>query len=255
MFKIIEIVTDNFINIIWRILAGLLIIFFGIKIINIFIIFIRKQNFMKKLDKTVLTFLVSFLNIFLKISVFILVAFVLGANATSIITIIGSASLAIGLALQGGLSNLAGGLILLLFKPFIVGNIISVKEYTGKVSAITLFHSVLTTDELKKIYIPNSVITSNLLINYSITRIKRIDLIFYTKKDSDINKTKEVMKEVIINNEIIVDKEKYFISLKESTMFYQNVLLQVWIKNEDYKNSEYIIIEEVEKKLIEHNLK
>lgn len=137
--------------------AGLI----GIKFL---IIFIEKLMIKANRDETIRTFTISLSDIFLKVMLFITIVSMLGVQTASFVAVIGAAGVAIGLALQGSLSNVAAGVLILIFRPFAVGNFIEVKGYSGKVEAIQIFHTVVTGAGGSKIIIPNGMLSNGNII-------------------------------------------------------------------------------------------
>src|SRR5574344_1453612 len=159
-------------------IGAILVIIVGLKLINILTKFLKKEHKFSKLDVSAKGFIISLMNLGLKILLFITAATILGIPTTSLVTIIGSCALAIGLALQGGLSNLAGGLMILIFKPFKVGDYINTHSDEGVVKSINIFYTTLVSLDNKVIMIPNGDLSNAPVINYTENESRRIDLEF-----------------------------------------------------------------------------
>ena len=178
MEKYVDKITNIGIDFGLKLLAGLVILIIGSKIINVLVKFLKKDHKHSKIDASAKSFLISFVNVALKVLLFITVLGILGVPMTSLITILGSAAVAVGLALQGGLSNLAGGLLLLIFKPFKVGDYIDVMGHEGTVKAISLFYTTMCTIDNRVIQIPNGGLSNSAITNYSAMKTRMIKLSF-----------------------------------------------------------------------------
>ena len=155
------------IDAIFKIVEALLVLFIGSRIINFVMKKIKNGRIAKRIDPTVEGFINGFVKIGLYIALFLSVASLLGLPLTSFITVLGSAGLAVGMALQGGLANIAGGLIILWFKPFVVGDFIDNHTDCGTVSKISLFYTKLVTPDNRTVYVPNGTLANQEFINYT----------------------------------------------------------------------------------------
>ncbi len=147
-----------------KIISALIILMIGLILIKFTVRIVEKVMIKANKDKTLRTFTISLLDIFLKVMLFITIVSILGVKTASFVAVIGAAGIAIGLALQGSLSNLASGVLILAFRPFAVGNFIEVKNYSGKVEEIQIFHTVVKGENGFKIIIPNSMLSSGNII-------------------------------------------------------------------------------------------
>lgn len=230
----IERLLNNAFDLGIQILIALVVIMIGLKFIKMLEQKLKKENKFSKLDSSVKGFVISILSISLKALLLIVAASIVGIPTTSFITIIGSCGVAVGLALQGGLSNLAGGIMLLIFKPFKVGDYIESEGRDGSVKAITMFYTIITTPDNKEIHLPNGNLLNNEIVNYSANPTRRLDLEFNVSYDTKIDKVKKVINEVLDNNEFILqDKDRIVRILKhsDSSLTYT---VKVWVKKEDY---------------------
>lgn len=157
-----------------KLLIALLSLILGFRLIGWLTGRLKKGKLISRMDASVRSFLISGLNIALKVILFITLASYLGLPMTSTITLVGSAGVAVGLALQGGLSNIAGGIMILFFRPFSVGDIIQVEQYEGTVLSIGIFHTVLRTYDNTRVVIPNSVLTGKTLVNLTGEKFRRV---------------------------------------------------------------------------------
>ena len=242
MFK--ELLEKEF-NLGVQLLIAIIVLIVGFKIIKIIEKNLKKENKLTKIDKSVKTFIISLLSISLKVMLFIVAASIIGIPTTSFITILGSAGIAIGLALQGGLSNLAGGVMILIFKPFKVGDYIESNSKEGTVKAITMFYTTLTTVDNKVIQIPNGILSNNTIVNYTANPIRRLDLEFNVSYDSKIDKVKKVINEVIDKCEYVLEDNERIVRLIKHADSSLTFTVRVWVKRENYFNTMFELEENI----------
>lgn len=228
-----------------QLVIALLLLVIGFKIIKVIEKNLKKEHKMSKLDKSVKSFLISILSVALKTLLFVIAASIIGIPTTSFITILGSAGVAIGLALQGGLSNLAGGLMLLIFKPFKVGDYIESGSVQGTVKSITMFYTNLTTVDNKIVHLPNGTLSNNTIINYNANAERRLDLEFNVSYDTKIEKVKKVINEVIDNCEYVLTDKDITVRLYKHADSSLTYVVKVWVKTENYWDALYYFEEEV----------
>ena len=254
MEKTIETVINYLLKFGKDLLIAIIILVVGFKLIKLIIKILNKSKGFNKLERSVQTFLKSFISIALKIILFIIAAGVIGIPMTSLITILGSAGIAIGLALQGGLSNIAGGLMILIFKPYKVGDYISYEGTEGTVLDISMFYTKLTTVDNKIVTIPNSNISSSVVIDYTANKKRRIDLDFSVDYKSDIEKVKKVLKDVISEQELVLKDEDIIIWMTkhdDSAIIFSTYS---WVKTSDYLKCKAAILEDVKKAFDKNNI-
>ena len=188
----------------------------------------------RKVDPTLLPFIGGLVNILLKVMLIISVIDIVGVKTTSFVAILGAAGLAIGLALQGSLGNFAGGVLLMIFKPYQVGHYIQAQGEAGTVKAIQIFNTVLTTPDNVRIIVPNGAMSSGSITNYSVEDTRRMDLIFGISYDDDLKKAKNILKEMTMADSRIFSDPEPFIAVKELADNSVNLLVRIWCKSEDY---------------------
>ncbi len=228
---------------------ALIIIIIGFKIVNIIVSIVKKPHKFNKLDPTVKSFLISFFAIALKIFVVIIALQVMGISSASIVTVVGSCAVAIGLALQGGLSNIAGGLMILIFRPFKVGDFISTNGFEGTVKSISVFYTKILTPDNKAVQLPNGILSNNNIINYNVNGKRRIDLNITVDYKSNINKVKKVLNDVIKKHPKVLKEEKNIVRLfshAESALVFA---VKVWVNSEDYWDVYYDLMEQIKEEL------
>ena len=188
----------------------------------------------RKVDPSLVPFLTSMVSVVLKVLVILSAADRFGIETTSFVALIGAAGLAVGLALQGNLSHLAAGVLILIFKPYRVGDFITTNSYSGTVRRIEIFNTILTTVDNREIIIPNGKITSNALENLSANPTRKVPLVFGIGYPDDIDKAKTVLREVCESCELILHEEPidiFVTSLGDSSV---NIAVRPWTKTENY---------------------
>ena len=190
----------------------------------------------RNVEPTVQSFLKSFVNITLLILLILTVVSTLGVNTTSLAALLASAGLAVGMALSGNLQNLAGGIILLLFKPYKVGDYIEAQGVSGTVKAIQIFHTILTTPDNKELFIPNGALSSGNITNYSKNDLRRVDMVVSVEYGTDTEKVKQVTQELLRSDSRILKAPAPFVAVNElgdNGVFFS---IRVWVNGSDYWN-------------------
>ena len=177
----------------FKLLAVIILVIVGLKAIKWLKKWIRTSPKLDKVDSSLRSFAVSFLSVVLYAILFVTVLMILGVPATSFVAVLTTCAAAIGLALQGSLSNFAGGIMILLFKPFKVGDYIEAAGESGVVSEISVVYTELLTLDNKRITIPNGTLTNSVIENYSSEELRRVDLNFSAAYNCDMKKVKEVI--------------------------------------------------------------
>lgn len=190
----------------------------------------------RNVEPTVQSFLKSFINILLVTLLIITVIGTLGVNTTSLAALLASAGLAVGMALSGNMQNLAGGLILLFFKPYKVGDFIEVQGVSGTVNAIQIFHTILTTPDNKVLFIPNGPLSSGTVTNYSRNEIRRLDFTISVEYGTDVEQVKSVTLDLLKSDSRILEEPAPFIAVKELANSSVDFTLRVWVNVPDYWN-------------------
>ena len=169
----------------------------------------------------------------------------LGINTTSFLTIVGAAGLAIGLALKDSLSNFAAGVMLILFRPFRVGDFVEAGGVTGTVQGITMFNSILNTPDNQKVIVPNGIVTSNVITNVTANTTRRVDLVIGIGYDDDVAKAKEVLTGIINAEKRILPDPAPKIAVSELGDSSVNFVVRPWVKTEDYWDVYFDLTEKI----------
>lgn len=199
----------------------------------------------RKIELSVQTFLKSFINILLTIILIVSVISVLGINTTSIAALLASAGVAVGMALSGNLQNLAGGLIILVFKPYKVGDYIEAQGTQGTVREIQIFHTIVTRPDSTLAYVPNGAMSSGLITNYSRNELRRLDFVVGVDYGVDVSRVEEITRRIVDNNPLVLSDPAPFIAVDALAESSVNVLIRVWSKTTDYWKLYYDLRREI----------
>lgn len=217
-----------------KVIAAIVTLLAGLWIIGMITRGVSKTMQKRDVDPSLRPFLKSLISATLKVMLFISVIGMVGIEATSFVAVLGAAGLAIGFALQGTLQNFAGGVILLLIKPFKVGDWIDTPSHSGTVHAIQIFHTILKTPDNKTIIIPNGPLANSSLTNYSTEPKRRVDWVFGVGYGDSTEKTRETLMELINADERIHKDPAPFIALSGLGDSSVNFTVRVWVDAPDY---------------------
>ncbi len=253
---------ENFLNFLFelvstlgvKILGALITLVVGLKIIRWLKKWIINSPKLNKIDGSVRSFLSSFTGVALYIVLFVTIAMMLGIPTTSFVAALASCFAAIGLAMQGFLSNFAGGLMILLFKPFRVGDYISTPDTEGTVDEITVVYTVLHTVDNKVITIPNGTLTNSVIVNYSAVEKRRVDITFSTGYECDIEKVKAILNEVMEKHPLVIRDPEPFARLSNHGESALEYTIRAWCKSEDYWTVKFDLVESVKKAFDENGI-
>ncbi len=216
-------------------------------------IFVKAMN-RTKADETVVSFLKSLIKNVLRVIVVVSALAQLGINVTSIITALGAATVAVGLALQSTMSNLASGVLIILNKPFKVGDFLQFNGMQGTVTKIEMMNTYLKSLDNKEIIIPNSKLTIDTIVNYSSLGIRRLDLNFTVSYDDDISKVKAVLLKIVARNPLALKDPEPLIGVSSHNESSIGIDVKIWVKNENYFPLFYAMQEEVKKQFDENGI-
>ncbi len=228
-----------------RLIVALIILIVGFKLINFFTKKLMNAKVFVKLEGSARSFIKSLVGIIAKVLVCVIALSVMGVPMTSIITVIGSCGLAVGLALQGSLANIAGGLVLLLVKPFKVGDFIATGDISGTVTEIGIFNTKVRTIDNRMIIVPNSTISNATVTNVTELPLRRVDLTFTAAYGDDIAAVKKTLLSVCERHEKILPDPAPFARVsghKDSAIEYT---VRAWCKTEDYWDVYFDLYEQV----------
>lgn len=237
-----------------KLLGAIIVLVISLKIIGWVKKFIQKSPKLDKLDPGVRSFLGSFAGIGLYVLLVIVIASMIGIPATSLITILASCGVAIGLALQGSLSNFAGGMMILIFKPFKVGDYIEACGETGTVAEISVVYTVLLTIDNKRITLPNGTLTNSVIENYTAEDLRRVDLTVNTAYSSDTEQVKSVILKVIEKNAKVLADPAPWVRMKAHGDSALTFVVRAWCKTADYWPLYYDLVEDIKQALDDNGI-
>ncbi len=217
-----------------KLIGAIIVLIIGLWVVKIITKGVSKLMNKKKIDSSLASFVKSLTNILLKLLLVISVMGMVGIEMTSFIAILGAAGLAIGMALSGTLQNFAGGVMILIFKPFKIGDFIEAQGYIGTVSEIQLFNTILKTLDNKTVIIPNGGLSTSSMINYSTEPERRVDWTFGIGYGDDIDKAKSVIFKLIEADNRILKEPEPFVAVSELGDSSVNFAVRVWVKSENY---------------------
>lgn len=245
MSKLIEQLVEWAATTGFKLIIGIIIISIGFKIINHFVGRVMNILDKREVDITLSKFLKSLMTVSLKVILVLPVLGYWGIQLSGIAAIVASAGVAIGLALQGSLSNFAGGFIILFIRPFKVGDYIETSTYGGVVEQIGLFYTQLATFDNKQILIPNGNLSNGSLINYSAKSTRRVDLIFSVGYENDIVNVKSILNKIVENHKLILNDPKPFIGVNAHSASSIDFVVRVWCNTQNYWSIYHDLLEEV----------
>ena len=231
-------IYDNLLEIVFyygpKLLGALFIWIVGLWVIKLIVRALQLLFDRSKTDASLKSFLLSLVSIGLKLLLGISALGMLGIEMTSFIALLGAAGLAFGMAMSGTLQNLAGGVILLIFKPFKVGDVLEAQGYTGSVKEIGIFNTIMNTPDNKTIIIPNGGLSSGSMVNYSTEPTRRVDFTLGIGYGDDYDKAKAVMEKFIAEDARILKDPAHFIGLHTLADSSVNLAVRVWVNAADY---------------------
>lgn len=234
MDLIIERLIDLCISAGKNILAAIVVYIVGKFIISLIKRVLINMLERRKIEISLQTFLKSLVNILLNILLIVSVVGALGINTTSFAALLASAGVAIGMALSGNLQNFAGGLIILFFKPYKVGDWVEAQGVSGTVAEIQIMHTLLTTADNKVVYVPNGAMSSSVIVNYNRLDTRRVEWIIGVDYGSDIDLVKTILNTIIKQDARILTEPEPMIALHALDTSSVNVTIRVWVANKDY---------------------
>lgn len=230
-----------------KLLGAIIVLVVALKVIGWLKKFIKNSPKLDRVEPGVRSFLGSFVSIALYIMLVIVIAGMIGIPATSFITILASCGVAIGLALQGSLSNFAGGLMILIFKPFKVGDYVEVCGESGTVAEISVVYTVLLTVDNKRITIPNGTLTNSVIENYSAENLRRVDLTVNTAYSCDIEQVKAVVTKLAEDHPLALAEPAPQVRVTNHSESSLTYTVRVWCKTADYWDVYFDMTEGIKK--------
>jgi len=230
-----------------KLLTALIVVIVGKQLVKILLKVIKVALEKANTEETVRIFIANLLNTVFTVIIFVAAINQLGVETTSIIALLGAAGLAIGLALQGSLANFAAGILIVIFRPYKVGDYIEAGTNVGTVKDIQIFSTVLRTPDNKAIVVPNGSIMDGSITNYSEQPTRRIDIIASCSYQDDLDKVKQVLKTILDSEDRILTEPKPQIAVSELAESSVNFIVRPWVNSSDYLPVMYSLLEQIKK--------
>ncbi len=229
----------------FKVLGFLVVLIVGWQLAKYAVRLLEKSLMKSKLDVSVHGFILTLLGFILKLIVIITAATIIGVPITTFIAMLSAAGLAVALALKDSLSNFAAGILLLIVRPFGVGDYIQTSSVSGTVLSIEMLYTSMNTVDNKRVMVPNGHLATSHITNYSIEPYRRIDMVYSVAYGSDVLKVKEVLMGIVLKNEMILEDHGVILGVKSHGESSIDFDLKVWVKREDYFTVSYAMNESV----------
>jgi len=241
--------SEKFMEYLPSLISAIVILIVGLWVVKLIIRMLKKLLLKKEVDISLQKFLLNLISWILKFVLFVIVFSQMGIETTSLIAILGAAGLAVGLALQGSLSNFAGGVLIILFKPFKLGDFIEAQGESGTVKEISIFYTHLLTINNQLVVIPNGKLSNENIKNYTSEGKRRDVISFGISYDSDIKKAKEILVELMKEQENILKDPEPVVFVAELADSSVNLSARFWALNEHFWDCHFYTIEEAKTRL------
>ena len=249
--KVIDIAT----NAGGKIILAIIVFIIGKIVIGKLLKLIGKARSFKKMDETAYKFILKLIKAVLYIVLVVSIIGILGVPMASVVAVIASAGVAVGLALQGSLSNLAGGLMLMIFRPFNVGDFIIAAGEEGVVQEISLFYTIILTTDNKRVTIPNGTLMNSNISNASCEETRRVDLTFGCAKGESIEKVTSVMLDIMNKNDLVLKDPEPFAKLSGGSNESMEFTARAWTLSENYWDTYFSLTEQITEALGNEGIK
>lgn len=246
---------DLIVNYAGKLIFAIVVLIFGWWLINRIVKSVTKVMTKRDVDLSLRPFLTSIIKYTLRTVLILVVAGMIGIQMTSFIALLGAAGLAIGMALQGSLSNFAGGIIILILKPFKVGDFIESNGVSGTVKEIKVFHTFLTTLNRQEIIIPNGPLANATIINYSMHETRGLTMEFNVSYEYDIDKVKAVLDKVLLSHgDDLIKETPHLVRVSKLDEQFIEYKVQAWFKTSNFWPIHHQLIEKVMKELAKEDI-
>ena len=251
-------ITDTLLN--WclntgiKLLIALVVLFISFRIVTVISRKIAKKGDKDKYDKTVMKTLAYLFNIGLKVVIAICLVGYVGIDTSGLTALVASFGVCIGLAVNGALSNVAGGVLIIVTRPFKIDDFIEAQGVSGTVEDIHMVCTKLRTPDNKVVYLPNGALSSGNIINYSEKDTRRVDFTFSIAYDADFEKAKAIVLDLLVNHELTLDDPAPFVRVSEHGASSINITARAWVKSADYWTVNFDTIEAVKKAFDENGI-
>ena len=244
-----QVLTTQGVEIGFKLLAAIATFIVGRIIVGVVMRIARTVAGRVKLDPLLERFLLNILNVLLTLFVIIATLGALGFDVTSVIAVLGAAGLAVGLALQGSLSNFASGVLIVFFKPYRVGDFIEAGGESGSVETVTIFNTILVTPDNRRVIVPNANVTSGSIVNYSTHETRRIDLVIGVGYDDNLPAAKRVLEECIADDPRLLKEPAPQVAVSELGASSVDFVVRPWVKTGDYWPARFDLTQRIKEKL------
>jgi len=231
-----------------NLVQAIAIFFFGKLLAGLIVRATRKIMLTQDIEDTLENFILTLLRMILMVIVFIAAIGALGIQTTSFIAILGAAGLAIGLALQGSLSNFASGVLIVFFKPYRIGDFVEAAGIAGVVEEVEILTTVFKTGDNKRIIVPNGQVMGSVITNYSANPTRRVDMVIGVSYEDDLDKVRSTLEELIAAEDRVLDDPPHKIAVSELADSSVNFIVRPWVKTEDYWGVMFDMTESIKKR-------
>lgn len=237
-----------------KIILALIVLIVGNILIKSLLKLLKKSKMLDKVEGTVRTFLLSFVKILLYVILVISIIGIMGVPMASVVAVLASAGVAVGLALQGALSNLAGGIMLMIFKPFKLGDYVAAAGEEGSVKEVTLFYTVLQTPDNKRITVPNGSLMNANITDFSSEAFRRVDLTFSCAKSETPARVQDIMLSAMRAAEKVLPDPEPFARISGGSNEAMEFTARAWCKSEDYWDVYFDLTQKITEAMAENNV-
>ena len=249
--SLVELIQTNGLEFGKNLLIAIAIFYVGKLVVSLIVRGLRKVMRARELDETLQSFLSNLLRMALMVVVIVAAIGQLGIQTASFIAIFGAAGLAVGLALQGSLSNFAAGVLIVLFRPYKVGDFVEAAGISGSVEQVQILTTLLRTPDNKSIIVPNSQIMNSVITNYSANETRRVDLVVGVSYSDDLDKVRKTIEEIVSADDRVLADPAYKIAVSELADSSVNFIVRPWVKTADYWPVHFDLTEKIKKRFDE----
>jgi len=246
--QLLEVMQTRGVDLGINVVIAIAIFYVGKMVISLVVRGLHKVMQRQEVDKTLETFVCNLVRMVLLVVVVIAAIGQIGIETTSFIAIFGAAGLAVGLALQGSLSNFAAGVLIVLFRPYRVGDFIEAAGISGSVEQVQILTTVLKTGDNKQVIVPNGQIMDSIITNYSANDTRRVDMVVGVSYDDDLDKVRDTIKELIAAEDRILDEPACTIAVSALADSSVNFVVRPWVKTPDYWGVMFDLTEAIKKR-------
>lgn len=252
--EVITIIKTSGVDFAINLVTAIVIFYVGRMVVRLLTRGLRRVMERQQVDLTLVTFVSNLVSMVLLIIVIIAAISALGIQTTSFIAILGAAGLAVGLALQGSLSNFAAGVLIVLFRPYKVGDWVEAAGISGSVEQVQILTTVLKTGDNKQVIVPNSQIMDSVITNYSANETRRVDMVVGVSYDDDLDKVRSTVQELVSADDRVLDEPACTIAVSELADSSVNFVVRPWVKTSDYWVVLFDLTEAIKKRFDEKGI-